>query len=146
MKYLSDRMLNRIFERFVWVGFLVLIWILTIWIGDFSPLILPSPDQVLNALFLGFTDGLLGRQILISILLVFFGMGVGILIAFLFLFDRFRLLVVILSFVVRCREPVFCSACSGCSECSAFTPSPIHVEKNRIGTPSQGYNLVQAHQ
>jgi NitT/TauT family transport system permease protein len=86
MKYLSDRMLNRIFERFVWVGFLVLIWILTIWIGDFSPLILPSPDQVLNALFLGFTDGLLGRQILISILLVFFGMGVGILIAFLFLF------------------------------------------------------------
>ncbi len=86
MKYLSNRILNKIFERFMWIGLLVLIWIIAVLLGDFSPLILPSPYKVLQALLKGFTEGILGKQILISIVLVFAGMSIGTLIALAFLF------------------------------------------------------------
>ncbi len=86
MKYLSNRILNKIFERFMWIGLLVLIWIIAVWLGDFSPLILPSPYKVLQALVKGFTEGILGKQILISIVLIFAGMSFGTLIALAFLF------------------------------------------------------------
>ncbi|MCK5201327.1 MAG: ABC transporter permease subunit, partial [Spirochaetales bacterium] len=85
MKYLSDRIINKTLERFVWIGFLVIIWATVVWAGDFSPLILPSPALVIKALFLGFSEGPLGKQILISLVLVFSGMCVGTLIAFLLL-------------------------------------------------------------
>ena len=85
MKLLSDRMLNKILERFLWIGTLLLFWILLVWFGDFSPLIFPSPLKVLNSLYLGFADGHLGMQILVSLLLVFSGMFCGLIIAFLLL-------------------------------------------------------------
>jgi len=86
MKYLSNRIVNKIFERFIWIGILVLIWISVVWIGGFSPLVLPSPYQVFQALFYGFSEGILFKQILISIALVFAGMSIGTLIALAFLF------------------------------------------------------------
>ena len=85
MKYLSDRIINKTLPRLMWIGFLILIWVSVVWIGGFSPLILPSPAQVIKALFLGFSEGPVGKQILISLVLVLAGMCVGTLIAFLFL-------------------------------------------------------------
>lgn len=86
MKYLLNRIINRTFERFMWIGLLILIWISAVWIGSFSPLVLPSPYQVFMSLLKGFSEGILGKQILISIALVFTGMSIGTLIAFAFLF------------------------------------------------------------
>lgn len=86
MKYLSDRIINKTLPRFVWIGFLIIVWATVVWAGDFSHLILPSPAQVIKALFLGFSEGLLGKQIFISLVLVLAGMCMGTLIAFLLLF------------------------------------------------------------
>ncbi len=86
MKYFSNKLINKIIERFLWIGFLLLIWVLFIWIGDFSHLVLPSPWQVFRALFLGFSEGFLGKQIVISLVLILSGMCVGTLIAFFLLF------------------------------------------------------------
>jgi len=86
MKYLSDRIINKTFERFLWIGLLIIIWISVVLIGDFSPLVLPSPYQVFRALFSGFSEGILSRQIFISLALVIAGMSIGTLIALAFLF------------------------------------------------------------
>lgn len=86
MKYLSNRIANKILSRLAWIGFLILIWAGVIWLGDFSPLVLPAPSLVMKALYSGFSEGLLGRQIFISLVLVIEGMSIGIFIALILLF------------------------------------------------------------
>lgn len=86
MKYLSDKILNKTTHRSLWIGLLVVIWMLIVWAGNFSPLVLPSPGQVFKALLSGFTDGHLGMQIFISLILVLTGLCIGTVIAFLLLF------------------------------------------------------------
>ncbi len=86
MKYLSCRIINKALSRLVWIGFLIFIWVSVVLLGDFSPLVLPSPSLVAKALYSGFSEGLLGKQILISLALVFAGMTIGTLIAMALLF------------------------------------------------------------
>ena len=86
MKYLSNRIINKTLSRLVWIGFLILIWVSVVWIGKISPLVLPSPPLVMKALYSGFSKGILGKQILISLALVLTGMSIGSLIALVLLF------------------------------------------------------------
>lgn len=86
MKYISTRIINKILERIVWICLLIIIWISFIKIGNFSPIILPSPVEVMDSLFLGLTEGLLLKQISISLVLVLCGLIMGTIIAFSLLF------------------------------------------------------------
>ncbi len=71
-------------ERTGWIFLLILLWVALIRIGGFSPLILPSPRDVLKALYEGFTQGNLGWQILISMGLVLTGLTAASVSALLF--------------------------------------------------------------
>ena len=86
MKSLSNRIVNKTLERLGWIGFLILVWVLIVWIGGFSSLILPSPFAVLKSLFLGFSEGVLFKQILLSLFLVILGMSIGTCLSFFLLF------------------------------------------------------------
>ena len=86
MKYLSNNMINKSIERSFWVILLIIVWAVIGWIGKFSPLVLPLPWQVASALFKGFVNGELGKQIVVSLILVFAGIFVGTLVAFSLLF------------------------------------------------------------
>lgn len=81
-----NRILNKTLERSVWIGLLVLVWYIFVRVGNFSPLIMPSPAEVLAAVLSAFADGPLGIQILISLALVTGGLCLGTLFAFLLLF------------------------------------------------------------
>ncbi|RKX92628.1 MAG: ABC transporter permease [Spirochaetes bacterium] len=71
-------------ERTGWILLLILLWVGLIRAGGFSPLIFPSPQDVLKALHEGFTQGNLGWQILISMGLVLSGLIAASVAAFLF--------------------------------------------------------------